>query len=369
MPSAPARTVALATDCSGMETPLMALRNLGIEVDHLFSCDVDSHVKKTIMANFPPKVFYDDLTKRDNTSAPKADLYVAGFPCQPFSTAGLQQGFKDVKGRGEIFFHVRDYIDHGRPRVFVLENVSGLVKINGGKYFQAIMASLEALGGYNIYSQVLDTKEHGIPQSRRRVYIVGIKKDCDRGTFAFPEPVQLPSIERFLEPRPTRPPASALPPESQGTARKNVRQALKELVEKGHNPMKESFVVDCDSSPYRMKYAKDVSPCITCSRGAGHWVTSRMRRMTKPEMMRLQGMTPENFKVVVSENQLGKQIGNAMSVNVLERLFVRVLPAAGLVDRRALADRWASEVPPVAAVKRRAAAAAGGEKKRRRPLA
>merc|ERR1719461_2621487 len=75
------------------------------------------------MANYPPKIFFDDLTKRDNSKAPAADLYVAGFPCQPFSTAGLQQGFSDVRGRGEIFWHVRDYLEQKKPRMFMLEGV------------------------------------------------------------------------------------------------------------------------------------------------------------------------------------------------------------------------------------------------------
>merc|ERR1712129_690817 len=81
---------------------------------------------------------------------------------------------------------------------------------------------------------------------------------------------------------------------------------------------------------------------MTCGRYDGHWITNRGRRMTKPEMLRLQGMiTPsEGFKVVVSEAQLGRQIGNAMSCNVLERLFVRLLPAAGLVAARHLTDQW-----------------------------
>merc|ERR1712087_147205 len=103
----------------------------------------------------------------------------------------------------------------------------------------------------------------------------------------------------------------------------------------GCNPLKVPYLVDCDSSGYRMKWLKEVSPCITCSRGAGHWVTSRGRRLAKAEMMRLQGMKPDKFKVAVSQCQIGK----AMSANVLERLFVQALPAAGLVAHNTLIDR------------------------------
>jgi DNA (cytosine-5)-methyltransferase 1 len=325
-----------------METPAMALKNLGVSVDHEFACDINEHAKKTIMANFPPKRFYEDLTSRDNESAPSVDMYVAGFPCQPFSTAGLQQGFADTKSRGTIFFRVKDYIAAQRPKVFVLENVSGLVKINGGEYFKAILTTLEALGLYNVYHQILDTKEHGVPQSRRRIYIVGILKSQDQGTFEFPKPIARPSIETFLDPRKRKPTKFDLPPRSAGTALTNVKRAIKELMATGRDPFKEPWIVDCDSSPARSKYCFDVTPCMTCSRAAGHWVTNRGRRMTKNEMLRLQGMkTPaEGFQVAVSDTQLGKQIGNAMSCNVLERLFVRLLPAAGLVSARSLRDRW-----------------------------
>jgi len=358
--------VSLATDCSGMETPVMALRKLGVEVDHLFSCDVNKHVKQTIMANFPPKVWYDDLTTRDNSRAEKADLYVAGFPCQPFSSAGLQQGFSDKKGRGTVFFKVREYIEEAQPKVFVLENVSGLVRIQGGKYFKDILASLEDLGNYTIHHQILDTKEHGVPQSRRRIYFVGIKKSIDRGTFKFPKPVKRLSIEAFLDPKQGKVDGTMLPPVKQGTARANVIKALQELQAKGHDPFNEPWIIDCDSSMARMKYVKDVTPCMTCSRGGGHWVTNRGRRMNKTEMMRLQGMitTEEGFKVAVSECQLGKQIGNAMSVNVLERLFARLLPAAGLAAAGSLVDRWADgeeddeqpqQAKPASSRKRRAA--------------
>lgn len=367
MPAAHKPRIAIATDCSGMETPVMALLNLGIEVDHLFSCDVNKHAKRTIMANFPPKIFYDDLTKRDNSKAPKAHLYVAGFPCQPFSTAGLQQGFNDKRGRGEIFWYVRDYIEKSQPRMFILENVSGLVKINGGQYYAAIMDALQELRTYNVYSQILDTRDNGLPHNRRRIYIVGIQKFWDDGTFEYPEPVPCPSIECFLERRKVRPSGTELPPRNQSTARANVKRAVAELFESGTDPLEVPYIVDCDSSPPRMKYIKEASPCITCSRGAGHWVTNRMRRLTKTEMMRLQGMNPETFIVAVSEFQLGRQIGNAMSVNVLERLLARALPASGLVPHGAVTDRWENGTPPTALTvdsKKRKASTAGSKQKR-----
>merc|ERR1719229_171431 len=104
--------------------------------------------------------------------------------------------------------------------------------------------------------------------------------------------------------------------------------------------MTEPFIMECDSSTYRTSWKKGVSMCMTCGRKDGHWISSRGRRVLKTEMMRLQGMDPKSFKVVVSETQLGKQLGNTMSVNVLERLLVRLLPAAGLARKGSLTDRW-----------------------------
>jgi len=320
----------------------------------VFSCDVDKYAKMTIMANFPPKTFYDDLTKRDNTQAEAADLYVAGFPCQPFSAAGKQQGFADELGRGTIFFKVREYIKAKSPKVFVLENVKGLTTLQGGKYFDAIMQSLEALGSYNIVHKIFDTKDHGVPQTRQRIYICGIHKDHDMGTFSWPQPLPRVSIEKFLEPRKKKPSLTDLPPATNTTAHGNVKMALEALIKKGVDPLRKAYIVDCDSTIAWCGWQEDRTPCITCHRAKGHWITNRGRRLSKPEMMRLQGMTPEGFKVVVSDLQWGKQIGNAMSCNVLERIFVRLLPAAGLYPAARLSDQWeeaagqaAPATPPV----------------------
>jgi DNA (cytosine-5)-methyltransferase 1 len=325
-----------------MEAPIQAMRNLKTKFEHCFSCDVNEHARATIEANFPHGLMYEDLTKRDNSKAPKVDLYVAGFPCQPFSSAGLQQGFKDRRGRGKVFFHVLDFLARVKPRVFILENVSGLVNRNGGKYLAAILNELAGLKVYNVKHQILNTKEHGVPHNRNRWYCVGILKEFDDGSFSFPERIKCPPMELFLEKRNPKVVATGLPLKTATTAVRNVKTALRTLKREGSDPLKDPFIVDCDSSSYRFGWIEGVTPCMTVGRAAGHWITNRGRRLTKEEMMRLQGMNPTTFKVAVSDCQLGQQLGNTMSVNVLERLLVRLLPAAKLVRKGAVNDRWAN---------------------------
>ena len=89
----------VGTDCSGMEAPVQACRNLKLFFKHVFSSDIDSHCRTTILSNFPGGIIYDDLLSRDNRLTPKCDFYVAGFPCQPFSTAGERKGFDDSRGQ------------------------------------------------------------------------------------------------------------------------------------------------------------------------------------------------------------------------------------------------------------------------------
>ena len=115
----PARRLTIGTDCSGMEAPLQALANMKIPHDHLFSCDYDPFVQSTIRANFAPRTLFEDVLTRDNRKTPAVDVYVAGFPCQPFSVGGKQQGFADEKGRGIIFWSIGEYITLKRPKIFI----------------------------------------------------------------------------------------------------------------------------------------------------------------------------------------------------------------------------------------------------------
>lgn len=295
-----------------MEVPIQALQALGIHFKHSFSCDSDKSVRATIQANFPPEgKLFEDISKRDNRDK-YVDVYVAGFPCQPFSMGGKQQGFMDRKGRGKIFFHVKDYIVENQPKLFILENVKGIVSVKKGKFFRAILRQLDKIATYNVQWKVLDTKEHGIPHSRPRVYIVGIRKDVDANSFTFPEPIVCPSIEMFLDARDPELAKEGKPPASQATASRNLKICKRNLVERGSAPEKEPWVVDVDSTTPRMGWKLDVCPCITARRHAGHWVTNRGRRLANPEMMRLQGMNPTEFSVAVTERQLGKQLGDQL---------------------------------------------------------
>ena len=111
---------------------------------------------------------------------------------------------------------------------------------------------------------------------------------------------------------------------------------------KGRDALEETWVVDCDSSIRRSSHMYQMSCCMTRSRGQGHWVSSRGRRFTLVEQKRLQGI-PDDFPVYISETAFAQHLGNAMSVNVLERVLVSLLPAAGLWGSDSLQDRWAHQ--------------------------
>jgi len=350
------RILRVGTDCSGIEAPLQALENLKVQYVHKFSCDNDKQVRQSIKANFNPEVVYDDITVRDNSKVSAVDLYIAGFPCQPFSTAGKQQGFDDVKGRGIIFFHILDYIQKKLPKVFILENVKGLVTLEKGRYLREILKALrgvvkaislgQAAGdcepAYEIHHTVMSTKDHGVPQHRARWYCVGFLKTKTRSSrsscFSFPKALECPPIQLFLDARDDS--GRSLTKEMLcGTAAENVQRAKKKICEKGGDPDTTPFIVDCDAASTRMAWYEGISPCITRSRYRGHWITSLQRRFTKNEMFRLQGMDPMEFKVVVPDTVMGQQIGNAMCVNVIERVLIKVLEAAGLAESGELIDR------------------------------
>lgn len=136
-------------------------------------CEIDKHADKAYRSVHNIKkseVFYEDATKIDPDTMPEFDLLCAGFPCQSFSIAGKRKGFLDP--RGTMFFEIARVARARRPSYLLLENVPGLLSHDGGRTFAAILDTLCGLG-YSVEWQVLNSKDFGVPQSRRRVYIVG----------------------------------------------------------------------------------------------------------------------------------------------------------------------------------------------------
>lgn len=191
----------IATDFSGVGSPETALKRLGIEHQVLFACDIDKYARKSYGVLHNPQQMFEDITTRP-MDFPQLDLYVAGFPCQSFSTAGSRKGF-DCPTNGTLFHTLSEFIRINQPKCFILENVKGLINHDNGRTFQIIKDKLSGTGGsvneqmfltdidglgYHIHLKVLNTKDFGLPQNRERIFIVGFK---DSRQFSFPNKIKL----------------------------------------------------------------------------------------------------------------------------------------------------------------------------------
>lgn len=192
----------VGTDCSGIEAPIQALKKLGIPYEHTFCSDIDKHVIQTIQKNYSPKKIFGDITTRDINDVPDIDLYVAGFPCQPFSTAGEMKGFDDK--RGNVFWSCIEVIKEKQPKYFILENVKGLLshdkenkKDRYGRTWNIIWNELKKLEepyGYSIVWSILNTRDYGLPQNRERLFIVGTKS-----SFKWSDKLEMDNIIDYID--------------------------------------------------------------------------------------------------------------------------------------------------------------------------
>ena len=182
----------VGTDCSGIEAPIQALMQLNIPFNHVFCSDIDKFVIQSIKANYKPEIIFGDkdglfkdgnILNRNIDDVPDIDLYIAGFPCQPFSSAGDRRGLNDP--RGTVFYSCLKVIETKQPKYFILENVKGLMTHDKGNTWNIMCNLLKELErfGYIVKWKILNTKDYGIPQNRERIYIVG----CKDKNFEWPE--------------------------------------------------------------------------------------------------------------------------------------------------------------------------------------
>ena len=168
-------------------------------------CEIDKHANQAYNAIYNIKKeekYFEDATKINPYDMPDIDLICAGFPCQAFSLAGKRGGFEDA--RGTLFFEIARIAAVKRPAYLFLENVPGLLSHDGGKTFATILGALSQLG-YDVVWQVLNSKDFGVPQSRKRVYLICyLREKCTAEIFSFCEangtaPVQVLQDEQAAE--------------------------------------------------------------------------------------------------------------------------------------------------------------------------
>jgi len=304
-------TLRVGTDCSGIEAPIQALIQMNIPFTHVFSSETDKFCIESIKFNYNPKIIFGDkdgpfpegdITKRNIDDVPDIDLYICGFPCQPFSTAGKQKGFLDK--RGNVFFSCLEIIEKKQPRYFILENVKGLFGHNKGNTWNIISNSLIELEkyGYIVKWKILNTKDYGIPQNRERIYIVGLKDK----EFEWPQKKEMENLKNYIDYSDTK---------SFTTMRKNKNRTI--------NLPKDSIFIDYNFFHTNTYLNSNIwSPCLNTN--SGLWCIPLNRYANIKEYLLLQGF-PLNFKKVVSNSQLKKQIGNSMSVNVLTCILENML--------------------------------------------
>lgn len=282
----------------------VAASNRGMNA--VFACEIDAVAREWYECNFGLEPA-GDIAQVDAQDVPDHDVLFAGFPCQPFSIIGNQKGMGDA--RGTLFGHVERIVSVKRPRALVLENVPQFVTNRQGEAFKWVLGTLERLG-YHVYWRILNALHFGLPQNRRRVFIVAMDKPA-QGEFPWPaEPLPMLPLAELLE--------SA--PDSKHFASKAIRES---------RHAKHRAVVR-PAIWHENKGGNVSSHPFSCALRAGasynYLLVDGKRRLTEREMFRLQGF-PDSFSIPNKVSVARRLTGNAVAVPVVEAV-VRSLEAA-----------------------------------------
>lgn len=306
----------------------------------IFTSEWDSYAQKTYRANFPDDhEIVGDITKVEAQDIPVHDVLLAGFPCQPFSIAGVskknalgrEHGFMD-KAQGTLFFDVLRILKHHRPAAFLLENVKNLKSHNKGDTFKTICGALENELGYKISTRVIDGKGY-VPQHRERIYIVGFREDVDFDfdKLDFANPNTGPILESILHNEEELPEGHfTLTEERPGsnassyvndkyTLSDKLWQYLQDYAAK-HKAKGNGFGFGLNGPQDKARtlsarYYKDGSEILIRQEG------KNPRRLTPRECARLMGFDTarsNGMQIPVSDTRAYKQFGNSVVVPVIE---------------------------------------------------
>ncbi|MDP7197016.1 MAG: DNA cytosine methyltransferase [SAR202 cluster bacterium] len=254
-----------------------ALAHLGGEC--VFACDIDDIANETYELNFGMKPI-GDITKIHSKNIPDHEILCAGFPCQAFSNVGQKGGLRDP--RGALIYEVIRILNEKKPKSFILENVKGLLSHNKGRTFNFIKNQLESIG-YKIYHDILEAKDFGLPQIRKRLFIIGLRNDIKNG-FNFPKKEK----NLFI----------------------TFSDIMRGKVEKDY--------------AYTVRIGGRRSGINNRFNWDAYIVNGKIRYLTPEECMLLQGF-PENFKLSGTLTQQYKQVGNSVPVSIVQAIGIQLI--------------------------------------------
>ena len=263
----------------------LALHNVGAEC--VFASEWDDSARRTYETNFR-KIssnlfkngnFAGDITKVDKKSIPDFDILCAGFPCQPFSQAGFKKGFSDI--RGTLFFDIAEIIRVKKPKAFFLENVRGLYSHDEGRTFEIIKKTLTEQLGYSFHHAIVKASDHGLPQHRPRLFMVGFRNSDS--VFNFPK-------------------------------KRKLKYTMSDVM-KGE--------VDREIG-YTLRVGGKRSPIDDRRNWDGYIVDGKVRRLTPSEGKKMQGF-PASFKFPVSDSEALKQLGNSVAVTAIQDYAAEII--------------------------------------------
>lgn len=285
--------------------------------DIVWANEMDAAACRTYRHNFPNANLIEGDIKRIATSdIPDFDVLTAGFPCQPFSIAGLQKGFKDRDGN--LFFEITRIIDAKRPKVIFLENVPNLMDHDNGKTFLVIYNGL-AQFGYAVYYRVLASNDYGnLPHIRKRIYIVAVREDIADRIYQYPDPIELTLKSDDIIQRSVKQHNIYYYTEGKMyerlLARMKDRKAIYRITDTEVRWTKNQM---CPTLTANMGTHKDRVPVV--------WDDYGIRKMTLREALDFQGFPKEfYFPKTITLDDAYKQIGNTVSVPVIKRLATQI---------------------------------------------
>lgn len=299
----------------------------------VFSSEWDKYCQKTYQANFD-ELPVGDIRSVDEHDVPDHDILVAGFPCQPFSIAGVSKknsmgratGFLD-KTQGTLFFDVVRIINEKRPKAFLLENVKNLKSHDKGNTWKVIESTLKEMN-YEVFFSVLDGQPY-VPQHRERIFIIGFDKERYgkniKFSFDLDKPEMKPVLNDILMKK----------VDSKYTLTDGLWLYLQKYAEKhrlkgngfGYGMPEKNGITRTLSA----RYYKDGSEILIKQNG------KNPRRLTPRECARLQGY-PESFNIVVSDTQAYKQFGNSVVVPLIDQIAKRIIEKIEILDNNKIQE-------------------------------